>query len=268
MSTPEITRARSTTVDRLRVRVHDHVDAAGRAAAALVAQALRQRIDDAGEARIMFAAAPSQDAVLHALCRERDVDWSRVTAFQMDEYVGLDADHPQAFGTYLQEHIYTFVRPGRVHLMRPDGDGAQEAERYAALLGEAPIDVVCLGIGENGHIAFNDPGIADFEDPFAVKVVELDPASRRQQVHDGCFPSVGDVPTHAVTVTVPALLSASVAICSVPGARKRAAVQRALTGEVSEDCPASALRRHPDGWLFLDPASTPDDLLRTDETTA
>ncbi|WP_129663176.1 glucosamine-6-phosphate deaminase [Phytoactinopolyspora endophytica] len=268
MSTPEIAHPRSTTVERLRIRVHDHVDAAGEAAAALVTHAIRQRIAKTGQARIMFAAAPSQDGILRALREQPDVDWSRVTAFQMDEYVGLDAGHPQAFGTYLHEHIYDAVRPGSVHVMRPDGDGATEAERYAALLNEAPIDVVCMGIGENGHIAFNDPHVADFDDPLTVKVVELDSASRRQQVNDGCFPSIDDVPTHAITVTVPALLAGATVICSVPGARKREAVKRALTGAVGTECPASALRRHPDAWLFLDPAATPDGILPEGRTSA
>ncbi|WP_203433977.1 6-phosphogluconolactonase [Jiangella asiatica] len=244
--------------------MHASADEAGRAAASVVAAALRRRLARAGEARVVFAAAPSQDAVLHALRAEPDIDWSAVTAFQMDEYVGLGDEHPQAFGTYLDDHIYGAVRPGRVHKMRPAGSGQAEADRYAALLAQAPIDVVCLGIGENGHIAFNDPGTADFEDPLAVKVVELDHASRVQQVNDGCFATVDEVPTHAVTVTVPALLAAATVVGSVSGTRKRDAVRRSLFGAIGTDCPASALRGHPNGWLFLDPDATPDEFMSVD----
>lgn len=254
------------TVDQLRVSVHDSVDAAGRDAASKVGAAFRRRLADSAEARIVFAAAPSQDAILRALRAEPDIDWSRVTAFQMDEYVGIDDGHPQAFGSYLEEHIYAAVRPGRVHKMRPDTDGAVEAERYTALLAEAPIDVVCMGIGENGHIAFNEPGVADFDDPLAVKLVELDPASRQQQVNDGCFPAIDDVPVHAITLTVPVLLGASTVVCSVSGDRKRTAVRRTLTGAISADCPASGLRRHPDAWLFLDPPAAPDGLVPVQDT--
>lgn len=241
--------------------VHGSVDAAGVAAAAMIGRALRERIDEAGTARVVFAAAPSQDAVLRALRSEPDIEWSRVTAFQMDEYLGIDDDHAQAFGTYLDTHIYAPVAPGQVHRVRPSAPGGEEADRYAALLGEAPIDVVCLGIGENGHIAFNDPGVADFDDPLAVKVVGLDEASRQQQVNDGCFAVIEDVPTHAVTATVPTLLSASTVIGSVSGVRKRDAVRRSLFGSVSADCPASALRGHADATLFLDALAAPADLV-------
>lgn len=235
----------------------DDITEAGAVAASHVASALRSRLAEAGSARIVFAAAPSQDAVLHALSGEPDIDWSRVTAFQMDEYLGLTEEHSQAFHAYLDERIYSLVRPGHVHAMRPGRDGASEAGRYAALLKAAPIDVVCLGIGENGHIAFNDPGVADFDDPLTVKVVELDEASRQQQVNDGCFPSLDDVPRRALTLTVPALVTAATLVGCVSGARKRTAVHRALFGPISTDCPASILRQHPGAHLFLDGAAAP-----------
>lgn len=265
MSARPSSHPRSATVDRLRVALHASAESAGDVAASWVGSVLRRRLSDAGEARIVFAAAPSQDAVLQSLQREADIDWSRVTAFQMDEYIGIEDGHPQAFSTYLHEHIHAAVRPGRVHRMRPDAEAESEAARYAGLLTEAPIDVVCMGIGENGHIAFNDPGVADFDDPLAVKAVQLDSMSRQQQVNDGCFPSLDDVPTHAVTVTVPVLLSASTVICSVSGNRKTDAVRRTLFGDVCSDCPASALRTHPDAWLFLDSAATPDELVSAAE---
>lgn len=209
----------------------------------------------------MFAAAPSQDPVLQALSAEPGIDWSRVAAFQMDEYIGLPDGHPQSFGTYLEEHIYSIVHPGRVHKMRTNGLGDSEAARYAALLSEAPIDLVCLGIGENGHIAFNDPAVADFDDPVTAKVVTLDDVSRQQQVNDGCFSTKSAVPARAVTLTVPALLAGLTLVACVSGARKRAAVHRTLFGRVDAACPASALRRHDDAWLFLDADATPDGLI-------
>lgn len=195
--------------------------------------------------------------MLHALSSEPGIDWSRVVAFQMDEYVGLSDEHPQSFRAYLDRHIYSRVRPGRVHLMRPIYRGDDEAHRYAVLLDEAPIDVVCLGIGENGHIAFNDPSVADFDDPLTVKVVELDETSRRQQVNDGCFPSFDDVPSHAITLTVPTLVNATTLVACVSGARKQAPVRRALFGPISTDCPASVLRRHHDARLIVDRTASP-----------
>lgn len=249
-----------TRVDRLHVAVYSDIESAGVAAAAAIADALRQRIADAGSVRVIFAAAPSQDAMLTALGVEPDIDWSRVIAFQMDDYVGIDPEHSAAFGRYLEDRIYSVVRPGVVHKIRPDAEPTHECKRYAELLAEAPIDLVCLGFGENGHIAFNDPDVADFADPERVKVVELDEASRLQQVNDGCFPVLDDVPTHAITLTVPSLTEGTELFASVSGWRKSDAVKRALTGPISTDCPGSVLRRHPRARLFLDPAAAPSPL--------
>jgi glucosamine-6-phosphate deaminase len=227
----------------------------GRAAGADVAQALRDVLHTKDNARIVFASAPSQDDMIEFLSTAPDIDWSRVTALHMDEYVGLPAGAPEGFGTYLTKRLFDQVRPGRVELI--DGDGADEARRYAGLLAEAPIDIVCLGIGENGHIAFNDPEVADFTDPLLVKMVALDERSRVQQVNDGCFASISAVPTHAITLTIPALTSGRRLFCVVPGATKRDAVRQALDGPIGEACPASVLRRHPDCTLYLDPDSAP-----------
>lgn len=241
--------------DQLRVRTFPTRLHLGQAAAGDVAAALRDALRTKDNVRVVFASAPSQDDMLDALASEPDIDWSRVTALHMDEYVGLPPGAPERFGTYLERRLFDHVRPGRVELI--DADRDDEASRYAGLLAEAPIDIVCLGIGENGHIAFNDPDVADFADPRLVKVVELAERSRVQQVNDGCFASISAVPTHAVTLTIPALTSGRRLFCVVPGATKRDAVREALDGPIGEACPASVLRRHPDCTLYLDADSAP-----------
>ena len=234
------------------LEVHQHTDRAalGVAAARGVAAAIAAR----GEARVVFACAPSQDEFLAALLAQR-VDWAKVTVFHMDEYVALPALHPASFRSYLRGHLLAHIVPRAVHLICAEADAAGEATRYAALLAERPLDLVCLGIGENGHLAFNDPPVADFADPAPVKLVALDDACRRQQVHDGCFPALDAVPTHALTLTIPALLSAREISCVVPGGRKAQAVREALLGPIATSCPASILRTHPRVVLHLDEAA-------------
>lgn len=244
--------SRTETVDRLRVNVFPTRAALGAAAGAAVAERVRQLLAVQPAARMIFAAAPSQDETLAALGAARGIDWGRVVAFHMDEYLGLSAGSAQSFGRYLRAHLFDHVRPGVVHFIDGSTSPAAERRRYAALLAEGPIDIVCLGIGENGHLAFNDPPVADFADPEAVKVVALDAACRQQQVNDGCFPSPAAVPTHALTLTIPTLMAGARLFCAVPGPAKRAAVRRALRGPVATDCPASVLRRHPDCTLYLD----------------
>ncbi|HEV2528622.1 MAG TPA: glucosamine-6-phosphate deaminase [Thermomicrobiales bacterium] len=246
------------TVDRLAVRVFDDRRAMGAAAAADAARTIRTVIDERGAVRVAFAAAPSQNEFLAALVASEGLDWNRITAFQLDDYVELPADSPQRFSRFLDDRLFGRVPFGRIHRLAPAGDvAAAEAEcrRYAALLAEGPLDVVCLGIGENGHLAFNDPPVADFQDPAAVKVVELDEPCRQQQVNDGCFPSPADVPTHAMTLTIPTLLGGRHLVCVVPGVGKREAVRQTLDGPIVTDCPASALRTHPAATLYLDRAS-------------
>jgi glucosamine-6-phosphate deaminase len=243
------------TVDRLRVRAYADRKALGEAAGADVAAAVRRLQAAKPMLRMVFAAAPSQNETLAALIRAPGIDWSRVTAFHMDEYVGLPANAPQAFGQFLLDRLFDRVRPAVVHLIDGNNDPAAECRRYSDLLRAGPIDVVCLGIGENGHLAFNDPPVADFDDPAAIKMVELETACRRQQVNDGCFASLADVPTHALTLTIPTLMSGAELFCAVPGPTKRAAVARTLAGPVSTDCPSSVLRRHPNCTLYVDRAS-------------
>jgi glucosamine-6-phosphate deaminase len=240
------------TIDLLKVKVYTGRRAMGAAAGADVAMKI-QEIQAAGRhLRMIFAAAPSQNEMLETLASAGGIDWSRVTAFHMDEYIGLAADAPQRFGTYLRQHLFDRVKPKRVYLIDSGNSIDDECRRYGALLREAPIDIVCLGIGENGHIAFNDPPVADFDDPQTIKPVALDDACRQQQVNDGCFPSFAAVPTHAVTLTIPTLLAGAHLFCSVPGTTKRQAVQRTLIGPISTECPSTILRRHADCTLYAD----------------
>lgn len=247
---------RSFTAGQLAVVVESNRSALGAAAARRAAEAILKVQSGGRTVRVVFAAAPSQNEMLAALVATPGIDWSRVEAFHMDEYLGLPADAPQLFRRYLCEHLFDRVQMGDIRLI--DGQAAdpvRECERYGALLREKPIDLVCLGIGENGHLAFNDPPVADFQDPVSVKVVELDDACRRQQVHDGAFGSVGEVPRTALTLTIPALMDAVCLSAAVPGPAKAKAVKDALEGPIGTRCPASILRTHRNAALFLDPDS-------------
>ena len=237
--------------DALRVWVHEKRSLMGAAAARDIAEEMRRQLETKDEISMIFAAAPSQNETLAALVRE-DVDWTRVNAFHMDEYVGLEPDSPESFGTYLKERIFGLVPFKTVNLIDPSNDAEAEIARYSELLRTHPVDITVLGIGENGHIAFNDPCVADFDDPALVKVVPLDEVCRMQQVHDGCFPTLDAVPTHALTLTVPALTRAEAMFCSVPAATKAEAVRRTLTEEISESCPATVMRRHPRAAMYCD----------------
>ncbi|MGQ9780217.1 MAG: glucosamine-6-phosphate deaminase [Bacillota bacterium] len=237
----------------LSVEIHPDRRSLGRAAGEAVVAKIRELLGRQARVRMVFAAAPSQNEFLETLSAAEGIDWKRVTAFHMDEYLGLSADAPQSFRRYLKEHLFDRVHPGEVHLIAGEAPSPEEeCARYARLLAEAPIDIVCLGIGENGHLAFNDPPVADFADPEMVKVVRLDEACRRQQVHDGCFARLEAVPTHAITLTIPVLFSGGWLYCVVPGPTKREAVKKALTGPISTTCPASILRIHPRARLYLD----------------
>lgn len=246
---------RTITYDSLEVRTHATRDELGEAAAALAAEVIREACELRGEARVIFACALSQDEFLASLVR-LPIAWDQVTIFHMDEYVGLRATHAQSIRRFLRAHLLDDIAlPKAVHLIQGEKDPVHECARYSKLLAEKPIDFVCMGIGENGHLAFNDPPVADFNDPHLVKIVELDDKCRLQQVHDGCFPSIQAVPSHGITLTIPALMSARQISCCVPGTRKANAVHDTLMGPVTRECPASILRRHPNAVLHLDPAS-------------
>jgi glucosamine-6-phosphate deaminase len=244
--------------DRLGVEVHPSPAVLGQVAAAAAAEYLRGVIAFRGSARVIFACAASQNSFLAALVDDQanPVDWSRVTAFHMDEYVGITADHPQSFRRYLRDHLLAHVEVGTFHPLGgevPDGDA--ECARYSGLLAEQPIDLICMGIGENGHIAFNDPSVADFEDPLRAKRVKLDDACRQQQVNDGCFPTNALVPPYALTLTIPVFRSARRLSIHVVGPRKARAIGAALSGPIETACPASILRLHPNATLYLDQAA-------------
>lgn len=242
----------------LKVRSFETRDCMGEAAAKDIAAALRARLQTQDQVRMIFAAAPSQADMLKMLCAAPDIDWSRITAFHMDEYIGLSLDHPARFGLWLNRHIFDQLPFGQVHRIMPGDDASAEAKRYAALLEEAPIDFICLGIGVNGHIAFNDPPVALFDDPETVKIVVLDDVCRQQQVDDKCFATFNDVPEQAITLTIPCLMSGEQLFCVVPGAFKQNAVRDTLYGEITTACPASILRNHPSCTLYLDKDSDPD----------
>lgn len=247
-----MTAIKNAKVDQLKVKVYANRQEMGRSAGLEAVARIKEIIASKGQVRMIFAAAPSQNEFLETLTQAEGIDWSKVTAFHMDEYIGLPSDAPQRFSEFLQERLFRIVKPGQVHLIDCSADIEAECARYSALIQEAPIDIVCMGIGENGHIAFNDPPVADFQDPAVIKPVELDEPCRQQQVNDGCFPTFADVPTHALTLTIPTLLSGSHLYCMVPGKTKTDAVRATLNGPITTACPASILRTHADCTLYVD----------------
>ena len=240
--------------DKLTIRLFPTREEMGKESAREAVSILRDFISYKEEVNVIFAAAPSQDDFLAAFSKY-EVAWHRVNAFHMDEYIGLDADAPQRFGNYLKRNLFDKVKFKQVFYIGndPDSDSPEkEVSIYSDLLKRYPPDIVCLGIGENGHIAFNDPHVANFNDPDLVKVVELDLACRQQQVNDGCFESLSQVPTHAYTLTIPALTMARYMFCVVPTERKAQAVYNTLYGKINESCPATILRTHNLATLYLD----------------
>ncbi|BFT72134.1 TIM barrel protein [Paenibacillus sp. P36] len=240
------------TAEHLKVKVFENRQIMGAAAAVAAATKIKELLSRKDKVRMIFAAAPSQNEFLAELVNQQGIDWSRITAFHMDEYIGLPDDAPQKFSQFLTDRLFKLVKPGELHLIQSSTTIEQECQRYSDLIAAAPIDIICLGIGENGHIAFNDPPVADFEDSFIIKPVELDAPCRQQQVNDGCFPDFDAVPTHALTLTIPTMMAGAHLFCIVPGSTKRAAVEQTLRGPISTSCPASILRTHPDCTLYVD----------------
>ncbi len=239
--------------DQLEVKAFDSALEMGRTASKYVVSNITKAIDLKGEARIILATGASQFAFLDSLRTATDILWERVTVFHLDEYLGMSDNHPASFRRYLRERILDHVRPGKMHFLEADArDIKKEINRYTSLLIEKPIDIACIGIGENGHIAFNDPPVADFNDPLLVKKVELDEACRNQQLGEGWFADLNEVPTHALTLTVPAIVRSEVISCVVPDERKVEAVRETLYGVISENCPATILRTHNNAVLWLD----------------
>jgi glucosamine-6-phosphate deaminase len=225
----------------------------GRTAAAAIAEELRAVIARKGGANVVFASAPSQNETLAALVEQPGIEWERVTGFHMDEYVGLDANHPASFRRYQREHLLSHVNLKEFNWIGGDAPHLEtEIARYTTLMRDFPADLCLAGIGENGHIAFNDPPVCDFDDPVGMKVVRLDQICRQQQVNDGMFPGIDDVPTHALTLTVPQLVRIPKLFVMVPGPTKRNAVRETLEAPVSTACPATILRQHPGAVLYVD----------------
>ena len=248
---------RKFTKDWLEVNIYTDRDSMGAAAASDASAVIADIIRKKGYANVIFAAAPSQNEVLASLVASGNVDWTKVRAFHMDEYIGLDRDAPQGFGNFLEERIFGKLPFAEVYYLAAYGGTPDEiCSQYSAKLEVCPPDVVMMGIGENGHIAFNDPPVADFNDPKKVKIVDLDEICRNQQVNDGCFASIDLVPKQAITLTVPTLFGASHLFCTVPAQTKANAVYEMINGSIDEHCPATILRRHPDARLYLDPDSS------------
>lgn len=246
----------------LKVEIHPSREAAGRAAASAAADRIRQLVASlpagrrGGAGAVIFATGASQLATLHALTGISEVPWERVTGFHMDEYVGISAGHPASFRRYLRENLTTRVRLHEFFEIDGSAEDAPDvAARYANLLRAHSPELCLMGIGENGHLAFNDPAEANFWDPLDAKVVNLDETCRAQQVAEGWFPDLAAVPRQAVTLTIPALLRVPKLIVSVPGKRKAEIVVRALRDPISTACPATILRAHADATLYLDAES-------------
>ena len=248
---------RAYKVDKLTVEIYENRTLMGEASARDIKAKIAELLAKKKEINMIFAAAPSQNDVLKSLVEDKEIEWNRVNAYHMDEYIGLDKNAPQGFGNFLKEHIFGLVPFKSVNYIDiTTTDPEKEAERYGKLLDENPTDIVIMGIGENGHIAFNDPPVADFNDKKTVKPVQLDEICRQQQVNDGCFASIDKVPTHAMTLTVPTLVRAPYLFCIVPAPTKAKAVYETLNGSIDEHCPASILRTHENAKLYLDNESS------------
>ncbi|MBQ2702455.1 MAG: glucosamine-6-phosphate deaminase [Alistipes sp.] len=237
--------------DKLKVKVYASRQAMGQGAAHEAVAYIKELLDVQPEVNIIFAAAPSQNEFLAAVAAS-DLEWGRINAFHMDEYIGLKEDAPQGFGNFLRRAIFDKVPFRSVHYLNGLIEPSRACAEYAELLEQNPVDVVFMGIGENGHIAFNDPHVANFNDAEWVKVVDLDEKCRQQQVNDGCFATIDDVPTHAMTLTIPTLCRAKRLFCVVPAPTKAWAVNETINGEVSEHCPASIMRCHDAATLYVD----------------
>jgi len=244
---------RNFRADQLNVYVYESRPKMGLAAASVIAAEIRRAIQDRGRAVVILASAPSQNEFLASLAEAPEIDWSRVVAFHLDEYLGMDAQAPQSFRRFLIDRLVDKVPLGEFHGLRGDApDGAAEAKRYAELLRQNPPDFAVLGIGENGHLAFIDPPFCDFNDAEPVKVVQLDEICRNQQVNDGAFASLDEVPRNALSLTIPTLMARPKLFAIAPGPAKRQAIKDAVQGPISTTCPASILRTHPNAHLFID----------------
>jgi glucosamine-6-phosphate deaminase len=248
----EISSIKSYTVDRMTVHVFESNEKLGQRAAEDSAVLLSHVLDQRGQANIILATGNSQLTFFDALKTQKSIEWDRINVFHMDEYLGMSEQNPASFARYIREKLVDFVHPFGFYPIRGDSsDIISELKRYTDLLREFRPDVCVLGIGENTHLAFNDPP-ADFQTKEVIHLVDLDLECRMQQVGEGHFLTLSDVPKRAITLTVPALLSAKHVLAVVPEARKAAAVRAALEGPVTPECPASILRNQPHVTMYLD----------------
>jgi glucosamine-6-phosphate deaminase len=243
---------REINKEKLNVKIYSGRPELGAAAAQILTEKISELLKTNEYINIIFASAPSQNEFLAELLH-KNIEWNRINAFHMDEYVGLHPDASQGFGNFLKDRLFSKVSCREVHYLNGNAANIQdECKRYSDLLIKYPTDIVCLGIGENTHLAFNDPHVADFNDPLIVKVVDLDQDCRSQQVNDGCFATIDDVPTHALTITMPALFKSTFAYAIVPGKFKANAIFHTLSSDISELYPSTILRRHNHAVLFID----------------
>jgi len=247
---------RKIQVKELTVRVFDNRASMGTAAAKHAAEMIRTVAAEKEEINIIFAAAPSQNDFLAELRAMDDLPWNRINAFHMDDYIGLPADAPQGFANFLRRSIFDHVPFKAVYCMNGQNPDPQaECDRYTALLREYPADIIFMGIGENGHIAFCDPPVAAFNDPLDVKVVAPEGRCRQQPVHDGCFATLDEVPTHAYTLTIPLMMRVPHMMLVVPTKLKAQAIHDTVRGPITTDVPASIVRTHKGGaTLYTDEA--------------
>ena len=247
----------SLQVGKLKVESYESTEAMGKAAADSAAESLRALAAQNDVVGVIFATGASQMATLEALTSIPGLPWEKVVGFHMDEYLGIPDDHPASFRRYLRERLTSKVKMRRFYgVDGTSGNPEETCRKYADLLRQHNPQLCLLGIGENGHLAFNDPAEADFEDPVDIKIVSLDADCRQQQVNEGWFPNLSAVPTQAITLTIPTLLRVPRLIATVPGERKAHIVYRTLTEEISTCCPATIMRKHPDTTVYLDPASS------------
>lgn len=238
--------------DNVELKVFETREEMGLVAAREAIECIKELLAKKDEINCIFAAAPSQNDFLNSLITSNEVEWKRINAFHMDEYIGFEIGDSRSFTGFLNEKIFERVPFKSVNLLNGMADPSEECGRYSKLLKEKDIDIVFMGIGENGHIAFNDPSVADFNDTEVVKVVELEESCRIQQVNDGCFPTMDDVPKKALTLTIPTLINCEAIFCIVPTINKAAAVEAALKGDISEKCPASILRTVKNVRMYID----------------
>ncbi len=240
-------------VDELMVQIYKTDAEMAQEVAEIVHQYLQNLLQQQKTAAVLLATGNSQLKFLDALISLGGVDWSRIILFHLDEYLGISAEHSASFRRYLRERVEQRVNPLQFHYI--EGDALQplaECDRYTKLLQAQPIDLCCLGVGENGHLAFNDPSVANFHDPDSVKLVKLDTVNRQQQVNTGNFANVENVPQYAFTVTIPLICAAKKIICLAPELRKANVVKQMLHSAITTDCPVSILRQQPQATLFLD----------------